>query len=353
MQLFGIELNSNTTTDLYMQYSFQDIEIETALESIDYINNQLGLEDFKEKIKNTYNNVLVFLKKIMEKIKKFIENIVHRFSVIHPKNIQKLKLKITETLKIYDEIKLKKIDIKKAKKNFNIHPIFIDGETWNRLSLLKISLIDSSNIDFSFELIDNKIKINSRKNMKVDDIIYVCLDILKKSIVTKDEDLAKDFNNGLGTDLLNTFKTRTGEFEELFINSLFRDFKINLTVNLSGEKDEVIQNIITICEKTLKIILEMLDVLEFFDIKKEFDSLKNNIDKIIGDMDKLMNSKEENAVEYKNKQEFIKVCTNVNSLFTLISTERIKVWTDVFTLGSIIEKMSRANAKRLNNCISK
>ena len=142
MQLFGIELNSNTTTDLYMQYSFQDIEIETALESIDYINNQLGLEDFKENIKNTYNNVLVFLKKIMEKIKKFIENIVHRFSVIHPKNIQKLKLKITETLKMNDEIKLKKIDIKKAKKNFNIHPIFIDNETWNRLSLLKISLID-------------------------------------------------------------------------------------------------------------------------------------------------------------------------------------------------------------------
>ena len=81
MQLFGLNTELEIENyDLYSEYEFQDIEISSALESIDYINNQLGLEDFKDKVKKVkefiikiWNKIMDFIKGVYNKIKNFFK----------------------------------------------------------------------------------------------------------------------------------------------------------------------------------------------------------------------------------------------------------------------------------------
>ena len=81
MQLFGLKSNIEIENyDLYSEYEFQDVEISSALESIDYINNQLGLEDFKDKVKKVkefiikiWNKIMDFIKGVYNKIKNFFK----------------------------------------------------------------------------------------------------------------------------------------------------------------------------------------------------------------------------------------------------------------------------------------
>ena len=81
MQLFGLNTELEIENyDLYSEYEFQDIEISSALESIDYINNQLGLEDFKDGVKKVkefiikiWNKIMDFIKGVYNKIKNFFK----------------------------------------------------------------------------------------------------------------------------------------------------------------------------------------------------------------------------------------------------------------------------------------
>ncbi len=119
MNLFGIEshMTSFEESSFYDEFSFQDVEISTALESIDFINNQLGLEAEETKTENKEN----IFKRIWNKIKELINKLFGFFDKFKPKRLEKIKKQVQESLD-----NLLKLDIKKLDKSLNIDIVEIN-----------------------------------------------------------------------------------------------------------------------------------------------------------------------------------------------------------------------------------
>ena len=135
MQIFGIQKNTIDKLDLYEEFSFKDIEIETALESIDYINNQLGLEAEETKTENKENIFKRALNKIKELYNRFIEWIKRMWNKMFGKKekveaeLKKAEEEVkAELKKAEEEVKATVQEEVQKKKTPTIYTFDEDGE---------------------------------------------------------------------------------------------------------------------------------------------------------------------------------------------------------------------------------
>ena len=173
MQIFGLQENTIDKLDLYEEFSFKDTDIETALESIDYINNQLGLEAEEQKdetkTKNKENIFKRALNKIKELYNRFIEWIKRMWNKMFGKKekveaeLKKAEEEVkAELKKAEEEVKATVQEEVQKKKTQTIYTFDEDGELFKE----SIDLMNSAKVR-----IDDSDKPLSSKKIKAFNIL--------------------------------------------------------------------------------------------------------------------------------------------------------------------------------------
>ncbi len=267
MQLFGVENIQLEDYDLYETYKLENIEIESALESIDYINNQLGLEDFKDNIKK----VKEFIIKLWNNFKNFISNIYNKIKGFFNKSEKANKSteervnKMKEDLNDKGSNEKKEDDIKNQKIKEN--EIFMEKIKENNVFKIKSyleNLIARSNGDkiLCDEAIEYALK-NSSFKWEIDDgkKLQTQFTTAREKYNYEKEKLVRNFTKERYENVLKLYKEYIIERD---------DKNVQITVVLYKDLDIIL-------EKTLKEFTKLLQEDKMsLELKKLFDQLDFN-----------------------------------------------------------------------------
>ena len=307
MQIFGLKSNIETENyDLYLEYKFQDIEINIALESIDYINNQLGLEA-EENAKIKKDNIF---KKLWTDIKKSVNKIFSYFEKKYaPEEIKKVLKEVTEAESRYKKINFDKLpDTLKVGYSsemgdcFEFHKEVLD-------CLTTTSHYKNSPNKGPFRYLIESVRLFKDLDNDED---------AKKFISYIEKDMQRLINNST---YINATKNPNNLLTKLFSN-------IKLTYNKKAIKHNI--------DITLDYIKQSLNVLILLDYPKMKEEILLEIDKVI-------NNSGNDKISDKMKNKYIKTLRygiNIVTNAERIIFDNLLTMTD-FTLRTInnLEKL--------------